>query len=183
MHVGEIIHNIRKEKKMTLVGLSDKSGVALATLSRIENGRMMGTLQSHIDIAKALEISLPDLYKDLSASKKRVEVKTRKSHADVFMHDKKATSEMLASGVLNKKMLPILIKINKDGTTHKEETKIGIEKFIYILSGKIEADIGDNKYELTRGDSLYFESSIPHYFRNVGAEECTLISVACPPTL
>lgn len=183
MHVGEIIHGMRKEKKMTLVELSDKSGVALATLSRIENGRMMGTLQSHMDIAKALEISLPDLYKDLSGSKKRVEVKTKKAHTDVFMHDKKATSEMLASGVLNKKMLPILIKINKEGTTHKEETKIGIEKFIYILSGKVEANIGDNKYELTRGDSLYFESSLPHFFRNLGAEESTLIQVTCPPTL
>ena len=44
MLIGEIIHRLRKEKKMTLVELAEKSGVALATLSRIENGRMTGTL-------------------------------------------------------------------------------------------------------------------------------------------
>ena len=64
MHVGEIIHKLRKSKKMTLLELSNTSGVALATLSRMENGKMTGTLESHMNICKALEVNLPDLYKD-----------------------------------------------------------------------------------------------------------------------
>ena len=79
MHVGEIIKKLRKEKRMTLAELSEKSSVALATLSRIENGKMTGTLDSHMRIANILEVSLPDLYKNLAYSKKQVEVKTRKS--------------------------------------------------------------------------------------------------------
>jgi len=183
MHVGEVVHRIRKDKRMTLVELSAKSGVALATLSRMENGKMTGTLQSHMDICKAFEISLPDLYKDLAAAKKTVDVMMKKERADVFLHDKKATSEMLASSVLNKKMMPMLTKIAKNGVTHKEENKQGVEKFIYALSGKIEANIGVNKYDLTKGDSLYFESSLPHYFKNTGAEEALLVSVTCPPAM
>lgn len=183
MHVGEVIRRIRKDKRMTLMELSEKSGVALATLSRIENSKMTGTLQSHMDICKALEISLPELYKDLGTAKKTVDVMMKKERADVFLHDKKATSEMLTSSVLNKKMMPMLTKIAKGGVTHKEENKQGVEKFIYVLSGKVEANIGASRYDLTKGDSLYFESSLPHYFKNAGADEALLVSVTCPPAM
>ena len=183
MHVGEIIHALRKERKMTLLELSNKSGVALATLSRMENGKMTGTLESHMNICKALEISLPGLYRDLEASTKTVDVQTKKTRTDVFVHDKKATSEMLAPNVLNKKMMPTMIKIAKGGNTHNEETKPGIEKFAYVLDGKVEANIGGGHYILGRGDTLYFESSVPHYFKNVGAGEARLICVITPPAL
>ncbi len=183
MHVGEIIHKLRKERKMTLLELSQKSGVALATLSRMENGKMTGTLESHMKICEALEVSLPDLYRDLSQSQKTVEVQAKGTRNNVFIHDKKSSSEMLASKVLNKKMMPILIKINKGENTHKEETKPGVEKFIYVLDGKIEANIGKEKYKLTKGDTLYFDSSLPHYFKNIGTGETRLICVTCPPAL
>lgn len=183
MHVGEIIHKLRKAKKMTLLELSNESGVALATLSRIENGKMTGTLESHMNICKALEINLPDLYKDLSASRKTVEMRPKAVRADVFVHDNKAASEMLASNFMNKKMMPVLVRIGKSGRTHSEETKSGVERFIYILDGKIEANVGSNKYNLVKGDTLYFESSVPHHFNNNGIGEARFISVTTPPAL
>lgn len=183
MHVGEIINNIRKEKKMTLAELSEKSGVAVATLSRMENGKMTGTLESHMNICKALEVSLPELYRNLDISQKTVEVHQKKSKTDVFLHDKRSTSEILASNTLSKKMMPIMIRLEKGGATHREETRTGVEKFIYIVDGKVEANVGVEKYHLTKGDTLYFDSSLPHYFKNTGAGESRFICVTCPPTL
>ena len=90
---------------------------------------------------------------------------------------------MLASNFMNKKMMPVLIKIGKSGKTHSEETKGGVERFVYILEGKIEANIGDNKYALVKGDTLYFEPSLRHYFRNSGPGEAKLISVTTPPVI
>ena len=183
MRVGEIVYKIRKNKNMTLADLAEKSGVAVATLSRMENGKMTGTLESHMKICRALDISLPDLYKDLSASKKAVEVHKNKAKQNVFVHNKKSSSEILASNALNKKMMPVLIKLNKGGLTHKEETKAGIEKFIYILEGKVEAKVGEETYNLTKGDTLYFESSLSHYFKSTGPGESRIISVTCPPAV
>ena len=48
MHVGTLINRVRKEKRMTLVALAKKSGVALATLSRIENGKMTNALPGRV---------------------------------------------------------------------------------------------------------------------------------------
>jgi len=181
--IGKIIHKLRKENKMTLLELANKSGVALATLSRMENGKMTGTLESHMKICEALGATLPDLYKNLYASKRAVDIQTQKSRTEVFIHDKKSSEEILASKILNKKMMPVLIKIARGGKTQAEETKGGIEKFIYILDGKIEVSIGEEKYNMNKNDSLYFESNVPHHLRNTGSSDARIISVVCPPTL
>lgn len=144
---------------------------------------MTGTLDSHMNICKAFDLTLPELYKELPSSKKTLEVKPKAAKADVFVHDKRASSEMLASNVLGKKMMPMMIILNRGGSTHKEETKPGVEKFIYVLEGKIEASIGDEKYTLSGGDTLYFEASLPHSLKNAGTGESRLISVTSPPTL
>ena len=183
MNIGTIIHRIRKDKKMTLLELSVKSGVALATLSRMENGKMTGTLESHVNICQALEVSLPELYKDLIASSQKVEMRAQDTNADVFIHDNRSKSELLVSNSMNKKMLPMLIRISRGGCTHSEETKMGIEKFVYVLDGKLEAVMGKETFHLVKGDTLYFVSSIPHYFKNTGTAEARLISVISPPAL
>ena len=184
MQIGKTIRKTRKERKMTLLELSKKSGVALATLSRMENNRMTGTLKSHMRICDALEMSLPELYQDLSSSKRPLDVRTGQGRTTgVFMHDKKSSTEMLASKSISKKMMPMLITINAGGSTPKEETKRGIDKFIYVLDGKVEARIGDENYNLGRNDTLYFESSIPHCFKNASASESRLLCVTCPPAL
>lgn len=183
MKIGAIIHKIRKTRKMTLNELSKSSGVALATLSRMENGIMTGTLESHMSIAKALDVNLLDLYKDLPSVKKTTEVKTTKDRQDVFVHNARSSSEMLVSKAMEKKMMPVLIKIQKGGSTHKEETRSGVEKFMYVLDGVLEAIVGDEKYSLKKGDTLYFEASQSHYFNNLGKTEARFINVISPPVL
>ena len=54
MFIGQRIKQLREAQKMTLTELSEKSGVQLATLSRMENMKMTGTLESHIAIAQTL---------------------------------------------------------------------------------------------------------------------------------
>jgi transcriptional regulator with XRE-family HTH domain len=180
MHVGQIIRKFRKEKNMTLLELSQKSGVALATLSRVENGKMTGTLESHIKICEALDVSLPEFYKDLSA-KRTVEVTNKETKPSVFIHNKKMSSELLAANAVNKKMMPVLVKISDGGSTSIEETRSGLEKFVYVLDGKIAAFIGEETFNLTKGDTLYFTVSGPHYFKNIGAGEGRIIIVTSPP--
>jgi transcriptional regulator with XRE-family HTH domain len=181
MNIGKTIHALRKENEMTLLELADKSGVALATLSRMENGKMTGTLESHMKICEALGVPLPEVYKNLYPVKRAVDIQKNKSRTEVFIHDKKSSEELLASKISNKKMMPVLIKILKDGKTRTEETRPGIEKFIYVLEGKIEANIGEEKYSLMKGDTLYFEASMPHCFKNTHGHDTKLLCIISPP--
>ena len=183
MKVGQIIKKFRKDRRMTLTELSRKSGVAIATLSRMENGIMTGTLDSHTNICKALEITLSQLYKDLSYPKETIDVQTSDRKPDVFVHDKSATSEMLVAKVLSKKMMPVLITIQRNGVTDTEETKPGVERFVYVLQGKISVRLGDENYPLSQGNTIYFDSSTMHSFKNIGPDEARLIVVTSPPVL
>ena len=63
--LGTHIQQIRKIRKMSLTELAQSSGVQIATLSRIENGKMTGTLGSHMNIAKALGVDITEIYQGL----------------------------------------------------------------------------------------------------------------------
>ncbi len=183
MQVGKRIRELRKKRDMTLEELSQKSGVALATLSRMENGKMTGTLASHNRICKALGTSLGELYKEVEDSSKTVESVPKTGRAEPLVHTHKVRYELLVTKTLNKKIMPLIIKVSSGGETRKEENEPGVEKFVYIISGSLEAVIGDRSYTLKRGDSLYFDASLPHVFKNRTKIKAAAICIISPPTL
>jgi len=177
------MREIRQAQNITLEQLSEKSGVQIATLSRIENLRMVGTLDSHIAIAKALSVDVTQLYADIVTKDNRVEIKTEKADKDVFVHSDKSSFEILTSKALSKKMMPTMIKIEPKGATNKEQNNYGSEKFIYIMEGKVEVVIDSKTYPIAKGNTLYFDSSFEHYFKNVGDNLAKILCVVTPVSL
>jgi mannose-6-phosphate isomerase-like protein (cupin superfamily) len=51
-----------------------------------------------------------------------------------------------------------------------------------VVSGKLEVTVGEERRLLGPGDAWYFESHIPHKFRNTGSIPCLCISACTPPT-
>lgn len=181
MKLGKRLKALRKGRKITLKELAEKSGVQIATLSRMENDIMTGTLQSHIDICKALGVSLSDFYCEVEDEHKTVSFFGQKEKCESFVHPKKSTVEMLTVKVMDKKMMPLLIRIQKGGKTHKERNTPGAEKFIYVVEGRILAKIGKEAYNLSERDSIYFDASLPHVFCNDGKTEARALCVLTPP--
>jgi transcriptional regulator with XRE-family HTH domain len=72
MKLGEKLKALRKQKDLTLDKLSELSGVAKATLSRIENGITTGNLNTHLKICDALGFNLGELYKGLENAEEKV---------------------------------------------------------------------------------------------------------------
>lgn len=180
--LGKTIRGLRKEKHITIEDLARRSGVAVATLSRIENGKMIGRVESHIRIAEVFGVTLIELYKGFY--KKTLElVKDKVGHPVVGIHAKKFSSELLITDVHNKKIIPLIIKIEKGESTTTDKTNTGIDKFICMLQGEVAAHIGDEIIGLSGNDSIYFDSSMPHYFKNTGTCEARLVCIIAPPIL
>lgn len=59
--IGQTIKKLRVDRKIKLIELAEKTGIQIATLSRIEHGKMIGSVVSHAKIAKALDLELSDL--------------------------------------------------------------------------------------------------------------------------
>ena len=178
MRLGKRLKAIRKERKITLKELSKKSGVQIATLSRMENDLMTGTLESHMAVCKALGVSLSDFYREIEEQSKKVHLSKKRERAESFVRSGKSAAEILVGKPMEKKLMPLLIKIKAGGRTHREANKIGSEKFIYVTEGVVSVRVGKEEYRLSKGDSIYFDAAQPHEFINKGNSEAAILAVS-----
>ena len=184
--VGARLRLLRTTQKVTLTGLAALAGVDAATISRIETGKMTGTLESHMRLATALGAKLTALYAGIeeARTKDAVTVQGPSGRRDVYVHDAgKSSVALLTTEILRKKLMPTLITIEPGGRTHQEEARVGTEKFLYVLEGSLEAKVGEAVHPLKRGSSLYLDASIPHALKNPGTRPAKCLSVVTPPVL
>ena len=184
--IGGRLRALRKAQSVTLVELAKASGVDAATISRIETGRMTGTLECHTKLTRGLGVKLTELYAGIeeAQAKGAVSVQAPSGRTEVYVHQAgKSSLTMLTTEVLRKKLMPVLIAIEPGGSTHKEEAKVGTEKFIYVLEGELEARVGEEQHQLKRGSTLYFDASLPHSLRNAGSKTARCLAVTTPPAL
>ncbi len=184
--IGAKLRAIRRDEDITLVELAERSGVDIATISRIETGRMTGTLESHMRLANALGVKLPELYAGIEEARIKggVSVQSSSQRSEVYVHEAgKSSVAMLTTEILKKKLMPTIITIQPGGSTHREEAKVGTERFLYVLEGTVEAKVGTATHLLKRGSSLYLDASIPHSFRNPGKSVTKCLCVTTPPVL
>ena len=185
MKLGEKLKLLRKEKEFTLDKLAELSGIAKATLSRIENGVTSGNLNTHLKICEALRVNLGSLYKGLDNLNEKITSFNDKNieEAEVFNYDDKVSSIILNKHTAKNKMLPQLLIIEGQKNTSLEENPPGTDKFIYCLEGDVELTISEKKYSLKKNATIYFDSSLPHSIKNTGSKTAKLITVVSPIAL
>lgn len=183
MYIGQRIKELRKAHGMSLTDLAEKSGVQIATLSRIENLKMTGSLASHISIASALGADITQLYTHIIKKEDKVHRGAPHLVTDMFVHSNKSSYEILTANALSKKMMPILLKIEPEGRTRKEQHIPGSERFVFVTEGKINVHIGDQDYPLSRYNTLYFDASLEHYFTNTGKGTAMVLCVGTPAVI
>ena len=181
MHgLGSRLKELRKSKKLTLVDIAQKTGIDQATLSRIENGKMTGTLDSHMRLAEVFGVRLPDLYNQVLNKVDQAKEKQLKQKIETFSHSSGVTSEILTTDIFHKKMMPTLIRIKPRSKTSQEEYSAESERFVYVVKGAVEILIGQDKKVLKTGDSLYFGAGRPHTFKNTSSLQAVCLSILTP---
>ena len=181
--LGFRIRELRKTRRMTLVEVATKTGIDQATLSRIENGVMVGTLSSHMKIADVLGVPLPQLYDDVIKKIHEVKDTEIKEKLESFSHSSGVIAELLTSSVLQKKMMPILLKMKPKAETQTESFPPLTERFVYVFKGTVDVTLGKETRELGQGEGFYFDASIPHRLTNSSKNETFCISVMSPASL
>ncbi len=51
-----------------------------------------------------------------------------------------------------------------------------------VIRGRLEVTVGDQSRILGPGDAYYFDSRLPHRFRNAGDVDCEIVSACTPPS-
>jgi len=185
MKLGERLKGMRKEKRLTLDKLADISGVAKATLSRIENGVTTGNLNTHFKICEALGVNIGDLYRGLEGQEEKIATfdNAKMAEAQVFHYDEKVSSIILTKQSGKKRMLPQLLMIEAGRHTATEENPPGTDKFIFCLEGEVQVKVGEKAFPLKKNASAYFDASLPHSLKNAADKSAKLIVVVSPVAL
>jgi len=175
------IRLLRKDLGLTLEQVAQKSGVALATLSRLENGKVQGTFRTHQRIAEALNIPLPELYRNLQEPEREAYLlEPGGEEAESFTYDDKASAVLLARQVSGKQMLPQMLLLEPGGKTALEQYPPGTERWLFGLEGRVEAAVGEKTYRIPQGGTLYFKASLPHRLENKEGAPARVLSVTSP---
>ncbi len=209
MELSEKLKTLRLWNHLTLVELSKKSGVSKSLLSRIERGRSVPTITTIQKIASALGIILSDFFANSGSESSTPFANTdplnsiahgKPSYAlpgngggdtkqIAVLHEGKRKKLIMPWGAYYEMLCPNLqgkmefIYLHYPvGTKAEESYSHEGEECGIVLEGRLKAVIGGQEFILESGDSIYFESSIPHRWENVGDVEVKAIWAITPPS-
>ena len=175
--IGEKLRALRLRKKMGLVELADHTGLSPGLLSRIERSLVWPPLPTLLRIAMVFGVGLDHFFTD----ERKVIGVVRKDERQVLeqaigesVSFRFQSLDYTANERKTSAWLAEFEHVDPDGAEPHEHPG---SEFIFILSGKLKIVIGRNEIELSKGDSIYFESSVPHWYSRLGTTRCEAVVV------
>jgi transcriptional regulator with XRE-family HTH domain len=179
LDVGTHLKAVRQMYGLSQRELAKRAGVTNGLISLIEQNRVSPSVGSLKKVLDGIPMALADFFTLELGGKPQVFF-PREQLPDIGT----ASVELrLVGGRLAKRSMSILHERYAPNADTGEEmlTHTGEEGGV-IVKGKIEVSVGGESRILGVGDAYYFKSSLPHRFRNLGREECEIVSASSPPT-
>jgi mannose-6-phosphate isomerase-like protein (cupin superfamily) len=159
--------------------LAKRAGVTNGLISLIEQNRVSPSVSSLKKVLDGIPMTLADFFTLDLGGKPQVffprEEMANMGSANVELR--------LVGGRLGQRGMSILHeRYAPNADTGEEMLTHAGEQGGVIVKGKIELTVGGESRVLGAGDAYYFKSSMPHRFRNVGREECEIVSATTPPS-
>jgi transcriptional regulator with XRE-family HTH domain len=177
--VGTHLKAVRQMYGLSQRELAKRAGVTNGLISLIEQNRVSPSVSSLKKVLDGIPMALADFF-TLDLGGKPQVFFPREELANIGT----ASVELrLVGGRLVQRSMSILHERYAANADTGEEmlTHAGEEGGV-VVKGKIELTVGGESRVLGVGDAYYFKSSVPHRFRNVGREECEIVSASSPPT-
>jgi len=180
--IGSKLRRLRLRKSMGLVELSKHTGLSPALLSKLERDVMHPTLPTLLRIAMVFSVGLeyffnpePKPVLEIVRKKDRLRFPDSPDSRPVAYY-----FESLDFPVPNRALNAYLAEFEPVKPEQvRPHQHPGVE-LLYVLSGKVELSIGEDRHELADGDSVYFDSGASHGYRRIGPKRSTAIVVALP---
>ena len=184
--LGLKIKQLREMREMSLEQLAEQSQCPADLLARIEAGEHIPSLAPLMAIARALGMRLGTLIDDEphegallikgGQSEDVIRFSGQSSHAE----GSNLAFHSLGAGKQDRNMEPFVIDVEPSTDEEATLSTHEGEEFIYVLSGHIEINYGKTVYQLEAGDSLYYDSIVPHHVHATGGTARILAVVYAP---
>jgi transcriptional regulator with XRE-family HTH domain len=168
--IGSKLRRLRLRKSMGLLELSKHTGLSPALLSKLERDVMHPTLPTLLRIAMVFSVGLeyffhsePKPVFEIVRKKDRLRFPAPPGGGHVAYY-----FESLDFPVSDRILNSYFAEFESIDLEHsKLHQHAGIE-FLYLLSGRLELRTGEHRHELSDGDAVYFDCTVPHGYRKLG---------------
>ena len=178
--IGDKIRALRLKKKIGLVELGRHTGLSPALLSKIERGRLFPTLPTLLRIALVFGVGLEYFF--AGAREKPLVAVVRKNDR-VQLPDRPGAREV----AYRFESLDYPATERRFNCYYAEFFPVAPDKlrphdhpgveFIYTMAGVLSVHMNGEEHALEAGDSMYFDSSVPHAYRRSRGRTCHAIVV------
>jgi len=185
LRLGAKIRTLREAKKLSVTEAAERAGLTAIVLSQIESEAVTPPVATLLKLANALNVHIGDFFSDV-APPKRYEVVRKGDHKRVARRPTPEKSplsysyESLSFRLAERHMEPFLVEFDIDIDEQVPPVSHRGEEFMYVLDGEIEFHADDEVVRLHEGDSLYFDSSMPHAFIGKGDRKPRAVVVIYP---
>lgn len=183
--IGERVRSLRESQNLSREELAKRAGLDLGILTALEEESIAPHLGPLLRLSRALGVRLgtfmdDELGRDFCISRKdecHEDAGIRKPHgrdATMIFHSLGRTKS-------DRHMEPLLIELHPDPVEDKVLSSHEGEEFIMVLSGELEFRYGNESYVVSAGDSIYYNSVVPHYVGCGKADKAVICAVIYVP--
>lgn len=167
--LGEKIKSIRKGKGIKIKQLSSRSGLTESSISMIENGKISPSITTINKIAVALGVHPIEFFEIERHKRWIVTRKTEREKLHISGNDN--ILEYLCKERGNIKNEIYISHLSPGQKSYEEKLNHEGEKFCLVLKGTIDVELGSEIITLNEGDTILFDSMIPHLWKSIKSKE------------
>lgn len=175
--VGQRLHELRTERGLSMRVLAELSQLNVNTLSLIENNKTSPSVSTLQQLASALEVPITAFFEDDLPKNSLAHLTADRRPRVTLTH---GLLEDLSAGLTSRAVQPFVLTLEPNADSGPQPiVHTGLE-FVYCLRGQITYRVEEREFALEPGDSLLFESHLPHRWQNVTAEAAEVLLVLVP---
>lgn len=178
--IGSKLREMRRRRDLSVRELASRSGISHSTISLIERDRMSPSVDTLGAVLDALGTTLPGFFSDLQSSLPYSPFYSAANLVEIGRVDT-ISYRVIGHDHPNRQLLMLHERYAPDADTGEEFSHAAQEAGM-VLSGLVEVTVGSQKRVLKAGDGYYFDSRLPHRFRNVHDGPSEILSAITPPT-
>ncbi|MBA2777650.1 cupin domain-containing protein [Billgrantia kenyensis] len=177
--VGTRLRELRKARKLSQRELAKRAGVTNSTISLIEQNSVSPSVSSLKKILDALPVSISAFFAGDEPAPPRAFYPAEEL---TEIGDGYLSWRLVAARRPDRSMSIIYERYPPGADTGDAMLEHDGEEGGVVVAGEIELTVSGEVQILCAGDAYYFDSRLPHRFRNIGKEECVIVSANSPPT-
>lgn len=185
--IGSKLTTLRESLGLSTDELAERCDCDVAVIQGLEAGALAPSLAPLIKITRALGVRLGTILDDdtqigpvvtrRDAAEEASRLKSLETSSDAGVLD----FFSLAPGKTSRHMEPFLIEVNPAAASEHSLSSHEGEEFIYVLAGAVEIAYGKDVHVLEAGDSIYYDSIVPHQVRASGDTAAKILAVVYAP--